>query len=186
MKFRLILISLVAAGALTSTQAAAESIAIFNFQQILHDSLAGKSAKDQLDAKQKSFQAEMSKKEEELNKEQDKLFQQKAVLSQEAFEKKAKDFRTRMNAAQRDVQEKKGELDNALFSASNEIQKNVGEIVHKLAQEKGYTLVMPATPLMYYDPKLDITNDVLARLNASMPKITLNFKNPLDTGKGDE
>jgi outer membrane protein len=186
MKPRLILLSLIAAAALTASQAAADTLAVINYQQILHDSSAGKSAKDQLEAKQKVFQNEMSKKEDELNKEQEKLFQQRAVLSQEAFEKKAKEFRLKTNAAQKEVQEKKGALDNALFSATNEIQKTVIDIVGKMAKERNYTLVVPTSQLLYADPKLDITADVLKQLNATMPSITLSFKNPASAGRDDE
>jgi outer membrane protein len=178
MKLRLTLLSILAAATLTAAQASAETIAVINYQQILHDSTAGKSVKDQLDAKQKAFQSEMSKKEDELNKEQENLAQQRAVLSPDAFEKKAKEFRAKTNAAQRDVQAKHNALDGALFSASNEIQKTVLEIVGKMAKERGYTVVLPTSQLLYADPKLDITADVLSKLNATLPKVSVSFKAP--------
>jgi outer membrane protein len=179
MKFRFLLASLLAAGFFVSPQAQAEtSVATINYQQILHDSKAGKSVKDQLDAKQKSFQSEMSKKEDELNREQEKLGQQRAVLSPEAFEKKAKEFRAKTNAAQRDVQTKRAALDNALLSASNDIQKAVLDIVSKIAKEKGYTLVVPTSQLLYADPKMDITSEVLSQLNATLPRVDVSFKAP--------
>lgn len=186
MKFRLTLLSLITAGALVTTQASAETIAVINYQQILHDSNAGKSVKEQLDSKQHAFQTEMSKKEEALNKEQEALAQQRAVLSPDAFEKKAKDFRAKTTAAQKDVQAKRAALDNALFTATNEIQKTVLDIVGKISKEKGYSLVLPTSQLLYADPKLDITNDVLTQLNSTLPKVNVSFKAPAETGKNEE
>jgi Skp family chaperone for outer membrane proteins len=186
MKLRLILLSVIAAGSFAAAQANADTIAIINYQKILHESSAGKSVKEQLDAKEKTFQSEMSKKEDELNKEQEKLSQQRAVLSPDAFEKKAKEFRAKTNAAQREVQSKKGALDNALFSASNDIQKAVGDIVANMAKSKGYTMVIPVSQLLYADAKLDITNEVLTQLNSTLPKVTLNFNAAAASGKGDE
>jgi Skp family chaperone for outer membrane proteins len=171
-------LSLLAAASFTVSQASAETIAVINFQQILHDSSAGKSVKEQLDAKQKTYQAEMSKKENELNKESENLAQQRAVLSPDAFEKKAKEFRAKTNDAQKEVQIKHNELDYALNSSLGEIQKTVLEIVANMAKQHGYSLVLPSSQLLYADSKLDITNEVLSQLNAKLPKVNVSFTLP--------
>lgn len=188
MKLRNAFLILCAAAVLAAGEArAADTVAVINYQQILHDSSAGKSVKEQLDAKQRSFQAEMSKKEDDLNKKQEKLAQERAVLSPDAFEKKAKEFRAEANAAQHDVKAKSGELENALFTATNDIQKTVLDIVSKIAKQRGYTLVLPTSQLLYADSKLDITNDVLNQLNATLPKVNVSFKAPASsTGKLDQ
>jgi outer membrane protein len=185
MKYRILFFSLLAAGTLACSGATADSIAVVNYQQILHDSSAGKSVKEQLDVKQKAFQAEMSRKEDELNKEQESLAQQKAVLSPEAFDKKVKAFRMKTTSAQRDVQTKRNALDNAFLSASNDIQRAVLDIVGKMSKQRGYTIVVPTSQLIYADPKLDITSDVLSQLNATLPKVTVSFKAP-SAEKNDE
>ena len=68
MKFRSFFLPFFATIALAAPVLAAGGIATVNIQQIMHDSTAAKSVKDQLEAKQKAFQAQMSKKEEELQK----------------------------------------------------------------------------------------------------------------------
>lgn len=186
MKLRLILLTLIAACAMASSQASADTIAYVNIDLIMHDSSAGKSVKEQLDTKRQSFKTEMSRKENELNKEQESLAQQRAVLSPDAFEKKAKAFRAKANAAQKDVEAKGNELNSAVNSSLGQIQKAVFEIVSKISKDKGYSVIIPTSALLYADPKLDITNEVMTQLNATLPKVTVNFKAPAASGKDDE
>lgn len=182
MKIRHVIFSAAAlAGLAFATSSYADTIAYVNVQEIMRESSAAKSMKDQLAAKYKVFQAEMSKKEEELQKEDQALAKQHGVLSSDAFEKKAKDFRAKATAVQKEAQTKRQELDNASSSALNEIQKATFEIVSKIAKDKGYTAVLSSSELLYADAKDDITKEVLSKLNSSLPKVTVKFQAVKDT-----
>jgi outer membrane protein len=177
MNLRLLVIALVAMYvSLSPAFAAGGTIATVNIQQIMHDSTAAKSVKEQLEAKQKAFQAQMSKKEEELQKEDQDLAKERAVLSPDAFDKKLKEFKEKATAAQKEVQAKRAELDNAFSTALLSIQKAISDIVSSVAKEKGYSVVIPASELLYVDQGLDITQTVLAKLNSTLPKVTVSFK----------
>ncbi len=154
----------------------ADNIAFVNIQEIMRDSTAAKSVKEQLDVKQKSFQTEMTKKEEELQKEDQELGKERSVLAPDAFEKKVKEFKTKATQAQKEAQAKRDELYNASSSSLNEIQKAVFDIVSKMAKEKGYSVVLPSSELLYADNKMDITRDVLSKLNSALPKVSVKFK----------
>ncbi len=159
----------------TPAHAAEMKIVTLNIQEIMKDSTAAKSVRDQLDTKRKSFEAEMSKKEEDLRKEDQDLSKQRSVLAPEAFEKKLKDFREKAGTAQRDVAAKRSQLDNAFTAAVNDIQKAVTDIVAHKAKEKGFSLVVPTSQLVWADPSLDISKDVLTKLNEKLPKVTVKF-----------
>lgn len=165
-----------AASASMAAPAAGVTIATVNIQEIMHDSTAAQSIKEQLDTKQKSFQAEMTKKEAQFNADEQELRKQRSVLAPEAFEKKFKAFKAKETAAQKEVQSKRAELDNAFSSSLAEIQKAVFDIVGAMAKEKGYIAVMPASQILWSDPSLDITKDVLAKLNTTLPKVAVTFK----------
>src|SRR5215207_4573568 len=81
-------------------------IAVVNIQEIMQESLAAKSIKEQLERKQKSFQAELSAREEKLQKEGQELAKLRATLSKEAMEQKVKEFDTKAKTAQKEVQTK--------------------------------------------------------------------------------
>jgi outer membrane protein len=159
---------------LTAAQAT-PTIAVINIQEIMRDSLAAKSVRQKLEAQQKSFQQEMSSKEKALQEEEKNLAQQRSVLSPEAFEKKVSEFKAKATTAQREVQTKKSKLDAAFGQALNEIQKNVVEISGSIAKERSYSVVMPTSQMLYAEPTLDITKEVLDRLNKKLPNVAVNF-----------
>lgn len=166
----------VSAVAVAAPSYSADSIAFVNVQEIMRDSTAAKSAKEQIDAKTKTFQAEMNKKEESLRSEEQDLTKQKSVLAPDAFDKKVKDFRAEASKAQKDAQAKRYQLDDATQTSLHEIEKTVFEIVKKIATDRGYTVVLPTSELLYADTKLDITQEVLGKLNAELPKVSVKFK----------
>ncbi len=153
-------------------------IATVNIQQVMHDSSAAKSVTDQLENKQKAFQVELKKKDEALQKEEQDLGKQKSVLSKEAFEEKTRAFRSKVTDIQKEVQSKKSLLDNAYARALNDIQKAINEIIADLAKEKSFQIAIPTSQLLYADNKLDITAQVLERLNKKMSKLDVKFDAP--------
>lgn len=159
-----------------ATAGAANNIATVNIPEIMQKSTAAQSIKEQLDSKQKAFKAEMTKKEEKLNAEEKEISKQRSVLSADAMEKKIKAFKAKYTEAQKDVQAKRAELESAFSNSLGDIQKAVYDIVGQMAKEKGYIVVLPNTQILWSDPSLDITNDVLAKLNSTLPKVTVTFK----------
>jgi len=156
-------------------QDAKQQIAVVNIQGIMKDSTAATSVREQLESKQKAFQAEITKKEEALQKEDQELAKQQSVLSKEAFAEKRKSFVTKATEVQKEVQAKKALLDTAFERSLNDIQKAVNDIITDLAKEKGFILAVPTSQILYADEKLDVSKDVLDRLNKKLPKVDVKF-----------
>lgn len=154
------------------------AIAVVNIQQVMKDSTAAKSVREQLESKQKSFQADITKKEESLKKEDQELAKQKNVLSKDAFEEKARAFRNKATEVQKEVQSKKALLDNAFERALSDIQKATTDIISDLSKEKGFVVALPTSQILYGDTKLDISEEVLTRLNKKLPKLDVKFEAP--------
>lgn len=179
MRFRSLVCSTVAAGVMAfSASAYADNIAYVNVQDIMNKSSAGKSIKEQLEAKQKTFRSEVGKKEDSLQKMGQELSKEQSVLAPAAFDKKVKAFHVKETEAQKDAQEKGYVLENAKQTSLTELQKVVFEIVSSISKDKGYVAVMPNTALLYADPKLDITNEVLAQLDKKLPSVKVKFIAP--------
>ena len=150
-------------------------IAVVNIQQIMRDSTAAQNVREQLESKQKSFQAELSKKEEALQKEDQDLAKKRSVLSKPAFDEKAAKFRAKATEVQKEVQSKKAMLDGAFEHALGDIQKTVTDVIADLAKEKGFSVAVPTSQILYADTKLDISSEVLSRLNKKLPKLEVKF-----------
>ena len=158
-----------------ATPTAMVNIAVVNIQQVMRDSTAAQNVREQLEAKQKTFQADISKKEETLQKEDKELSKKRSVLSKEAFEEKARAFRSKATEVQKEVQSKKAVLDAAFERALAEIQKSVTEVIGEMSKEKGFIMAVPTSQILYADEKLDISAEVLKRLNQKMPKLDVKF-----------
>ncbi len=174
-KFFALAAALALAYAPAASAADAPAIAVVNIQQIMKDSTAAKSVREQLENKQKAFQGEITKKEEQLQKEDQELGKQRSVLAKEAFEEKARAFRTKATDMQKEVQSKKAMLDNGFERALSDIQKAVTEIITDLSKEKGFSLAIPTSQILYADPTMDISSEVLVRLNKKLPKLDVKF-----------
>lgn len=167
-----------AAHAQAAAPAAATKIAVINIQAIMRDSTAAKSVRTQLEAKQKSYQADIQKKEEALQKEDQELAKQRTALAKDAFEQKVKAFRDKATALQKEVQQKKATFDNAFENSLGQIQKTVVDIVAEMAKEKGFSVAIPSSQLLFAEPSLDITQEVLSRLNQKLAKVDVKFEAP--------
>lgn len=154
------------------------TVAVVNIQGIMRDSSAAKSVREQLEQKQKAYQAEISKKEEALQKEDQELAKQRGVLAKEAFEEKVKAFRAKATDTQREVATKKAMLDNALERSLADIQKATTDIIAELAKEKNFNLAIPTSQLLYADSGMDISAEVLKRLNEKLPSVSVKFEAP--------
>lgn len=149
--------------------------AIVNVQAIMKDAKAAQSARDQLKAKQQQFQDQISKTEKELQKQDQELEKQRTILSQEAFEKQVKEFRKKAADAQKDVQDKRVNLSKAFDASLAEIQASVTQILNEMANERGFDLVVPSSQVLFYNPSLDISGEVLKRLNDKLPSLKVKF-----------
>ncbi len=149
------------------------SIAVVDVQQVVKNSLAAKDVSAQIEKKRVAHQAEIAKQEESLEKQKQELSKQRAVLSPEAFEEKVKTFKAQVADVQRDVQRRRSELDRIYTNALSEIQKSVYAIISKLSEERGFVIAIPTSQILFAKKELDISDEVLKRLNVQLPKIPL-------------
>ena len=69
------------------------------------------------------------------------------------------------------VQERRRQLDQAKALALNEVRSAVIEIVGELADIRGFNLVLPTSGLLLFSPQIDLTEEVLRRLDARLPNV---------------
>jgi len=96
-------------------------------------------------------------------------------LAPEAFEKKYAEFRKKAAEEQKTVRTKRGKLDKGFTTALVEIQKKVTEIVEKICKAKSYDAAISTTQVVFAQPAIDITAEVLVELDKQLPKLDVNF-----------
>jgi outer membrane protein len=149
-------------------------VAVIDYQRILRDAAAARSIREQIEARRTAYQEEISKEEQRLH-EADKAFaNQRSVLSPEAFAEKRSEFEQEVAGVQRLVQERRRELDRLSAAALNEVKRALIEIVTSIAEERGFNLVLPSSEVLFFARSLDLTEEVLGKLDAKLPKLRLS------------
>jgi Skp family chaperone for outer membrane proteins len=148
--------------------------AVIDYQRILREAAAARSIRDQIEARRKAYQEEISKEEQRLHEADKEFAKQRSVLSAEAFAEKRREFEQEVTEVQRLVQERRRELDRLSAADLDEVKRALIEIVTSMAQERGFNLVLPSSEVLFFARTLDLTEEVLALLNDKLPDVRLS------------
>ena len=149
---------------------------VIDYHRIMRDSKAARTIRDQVDARQKIYQAEIAKEEKKLVDTDKELTKQRAVLSADAFQQKRQDFDKRVADVQRLVQERRRQLDQVSAAALNEVRKGIIQIVASMAEARGFNLIVPSSGVLVFSPAIDMTDDVIAQLDTRLPSVKVPEK----------
>ena len=145
-----------------------------DFKFVLNESVAGKKAQAQLKKKLDNGVKDLSKKEKIIQEEEKKIIQQKKILSPEEYKKKVTELRKKVS----DLQKKRSKLLNTVANqrskARSELLKNLNPVVKEYMVEKNIRMVLDKKGVILADEKLDITNDIITKLNAKIKTLKLD------------
>ena len=172
---KLFLLALASLTLIASPALAETAVGVVNFGKITQVSKAATAVQNQVKAKQKAMQSEADAKEKALLAEDQALVKQKDSADKAAFEAKVKAFREKAAKEQRAWQDKKVALNKSTAEALDTIQKSLIDIVKQVAAEKKLNLVISSAQVLHSDASLDITDEVLKRLDAKLPTVAVKF-----------
>jgi outer membrane protein len=155
---------------------AKNTIAVVDAQAVWEKSLASKEANTTIKARREALSAELSKKQEELQKDSEELTKKRSALSAEAFEAKRKELADKKTKIELDLNKKKESLDKSIATVITTFQRVLTEVTTALAKEKEIEMVLNRTQILYTNPQMDITDEVLKNVNQKLPKIDMTAK----------
>jgi outer membrane protein len=161
---------------LTANAAGALQIAIVDVEKILAESKAAQSLQTQLQAKKEAFQKEFSEKEKQLKASETALLKEKEKLTPEEFAKKGKAYSETLIQTNKDFQKSRASLDAGVSRAMKELRKGIVEAAAKVANDKGYEIVLTRESVLIAEKALDITDDVLKAINEKVTNIPLKLE----------
>lgn len=156
--------------------AEAPTIAIIDYNKIMSDSKAGASLQKQIEAKRDAFSREFAEKDKTLKASQAELIEAREKLTAEEFNKKRKAFDTQISDVKSLFEKRRNGLQQGVDKAMTDLRRNILEASASVAEQKGFDLVLSRESVVIAEKDLDITNEVLAALDAKMPTITLNVE----------
>lgn len=165
-KLSLLLVALIL---LTGRQAYAENIKVGSVDLVkaLNESDAGKKAKTDLEFLIKTKQSSLEEKGKNIEKIKSEIEKQSSVLSadarkskEEELERMIRDYQRLVTDSQNDVKKKEGEI-------TGDILKELREIIAKIGDEEGYTVILEGGEgqILYAKKEIDLTEAVLKKHN---------------------
>lgn len=127
----------------------------------------------QHERQRQGLQTEAAKIESELKNAEQELARQRTILSPEAFTQRRRDFEKRVNDAQQSINSRRRDLDEAANAAHQRVIRVLIEVVGEVVNENDYQIVMSSAQTFLFRPQLDITGEVVQRLNKKMPTMTV-------------
>lgn len=165
---RLFLLCL-ALASLSGVASAQTKVAVINLQKAVLESDEIKKASAALEAKFKPRQQELEKLNSEIQTIQQQLQSNAGKLNPQA----EADLNAQGARKQRDLQRKSEDLQGDVDRERNEIlgksTQKMGDVVKKLAEEKGYDVVIDISNTIYFKPALEITSEAMAAYNKTYP-----------------
>ncbi|MDX2082575.1 MAG: OmpH family outer membrane protein [Rickettsiales bacterium] len=169
-------VALAAISTIFSFNANAGSIAVLDVEKIVKESTAMRDIQSKVTKKQDDYQKEVTKKQKDLESEQKKLEGKKNLLAKEAFEKETKNFEGKVDDLKAFVEKRQNSLKKASIDAMSKVNDKIKDIIAEISKEKDIELIVPTSQTLFYKDEMDISAEVLKKLNKKITKVDVKFE----------
>ena len=144
-----------------------------DFKYILNESTAGKKAQNALKSKLDKGFKNLKEKEKKLQDEEKKIIEQKKLIKPEEYKSKVNNLRTSVSNLQKERNKLLQDVSSQRSKAKSELLKNLNPIIKEYMKEKKIRMVVDKKSLLLADENLDITKEILGRLNNKLKSINI-------------
>ena len=171
--FKKIILSIFIAGSLAFAPAAfAEPvILVFDVDRAIGLSKAGRSMASQLEEQVSKVRADEGEALKGLQSEAEKLKEQQKLLAPEALQKKVEELQLKEVERRRSLSEKSQSIQAGGQRAAAEIVKIAEEELSAIAKERKADIVMRRDALFFASPAIDVTTELVSRLDKRLSKV---------------
>lgn len=164
-----------------ASEAGAQSIprpvvGVIDLQRVLREADAAQAVRDKREEFVAAYQADAARVEQELRAADQDLARLRASAEPEDFAAKRSAFQQRVAESQRNVQQRRRNLERAFGKAMSEVQQATIRIADEIAAEKGVNVILYRSQVFLFDNAMDLTDEILERLDSRMP--TVAFPDP--------
>ena len=143
-------------------------IGVVDMQRALNECNAGKKAKDEVRRKFEKAQNELKTQRENLDRMRESYDKKALVLKEDERRSLEKDLEARSLDFKRKYEDYQRDLKRTDAELTSGIVEQLYGIVGAYAKERGFTVVLETSSggLVYADPAIDVTDEVIKRHNA--------------------
>ena len=150
------------------------NMAVIDTEVIRRNSRAFKDIGTQIVKYRKAIQADIQKDEEALRSANEELARKRAILAPETFAEERRQFEERLVQVQRTVQKRKKGLERVGLEAVKKVEAVLNKIITEVSKELSLGLILRKNQTVLVAKELDITPDVLKRLDTALPSLKVS------------
>jgi len=165
-----------------TTKLPTATVMVVDVQAALQQSSAAKALRAQRDQYLQALQAELEKNRAALKETENELVKQKSAMAPEAWQQKARSFEQQVFEFNQRFQRNNQAVDKSFRAGMSELSDALAQVSEELAGELGANLVLPKSQIFLHDSRMEVTQQVIERLNKKYPSVT--FPKPAVEGDG--
>jgi outer membrane protein len=150
-------------------------VIIVDMDRVVNESAAGKQAGTELQAKGQGLQTRRTTLAGQLQSEAQAIQQgqQNKTLAGPALEQRIKAFQDRENSANQELARGQDDLARSRQFVIQQISTAADPIITQLMRERGAAIALQKGATLQHTASLEVTNDVITRLNTSLPRVSV-------------
>tara|TARA_B100000686_G_C16557291_1_gene845872 strand:- start:318 stop:911 length:594 start_codon:yes stop_codon:yes gene_type:complete len=149
-------------------------IGIVDIQKVLRVSKASKNVQMKKEEMRLAFRKQVKEEQNRLREAERELARQQAVLTPQAFTEKRRAFTMEARKVQKKVQSRRRQLDRVFKTTETIILKHLFKVGETIAEERKLNLILRKRFVFLSANSLDVTEEIIARLNKILPTIKIN------------
>lgn len=153
------------------------SVGVLDLNKVLVESKAAKKAAEEIDEIAKNIELQIKETDQKMIDEQNKLIEAQSIMAPEAFEEKRKDYENSVNEYNVERQQRLLSIDELINDSRAIILESLKPILEEISNEKGITVLLEKGNILLNADNMDITDEVIKRLNKELPNIEISFEN---------
>lgn len=144
---------------------AESKIGYVNFGKLMEQSRQGQAVRQVLESEFSSRDKELSASRDAILKMEDKLKNDGSIMSEDNRTKLERDILSKKRDHNRMRDEYREDINIRRNEEISALQKKVYDVIKKFSEQQGYDLVLTQA-VLYASPNVDITDEILQRLNS--------------------
>lgn len=153
-------------------------ILVINRAQLLNESAAGKNIATQANTLRETLAKELEEEFKSIQSEEEQLIAQQSLLAPEVLQERAQKLQLRRQEFQGTQQAKNQEYQASIAQATGEIGKVLEPILTEMITERSATILIDRAELIFATPEIDVTAEVMKRLNDKLTEVELKRITP--------
>ncbi|HEY3638954.1 MAG TPA: OmpH family outer membrane protein [Rhizomicrobium sp.] len=157
---------------------AAPKILVVDRQAILRLSKVGQDIVRQVNGLTTSAESQFKAEKDSLQKEEQSLAQQGAILAPDVRAQKQRAFESKVQAFQKKVQDRQSMIQNGVMAARRQVEGALGPILQGVLSERGANLLLDRQDVVLATTDIDVTKTTIQRLDQKLPSVKVQLGAP--------